>query len=191
VSEQLLPAAGGGAGHAGGRGVAILPEAASIVFGGGFPRHATDPGRRAAQRAIYRIQREVETLIDEERRVGVALCDRGTIDGVAYWPGSPDSYWKDLGTTQLEELARYAAVIHLEPPSRLGGYDHSNTLRVESAEEAQTIDARITEAWRPHPRRFVVASASSFPEKATRALELIHAELPPCCQSHRLVADSR
>jgi putative protein kinase ArgK-like GTPase of G3E family len=30
-----------------------LPEAAGIVFGGGFPRGGTLLGRRAAQRAIY------------------------------------------------------------------------------------------------------------------------------------------
>jgi hypothetical protein len=33
--------------------VAILPEAATIVFGGGFPRHTTTVGLMAAQRAIY------------------------------------------------------------------------------------------------------------------------------------------
>ena len=34
--------------------VVILPEAAGIVFGGGFPRHATLAGRKASQRAIFR-----------------------------------------------------------------------------------------------------------------------------------------
>ncbi len=68
------------------RHVAVLPEAASIVFGGGFPRHDTEPGRKAAQRAIYRVQWEVERLVVEEGEVAVALCDRGTVDGGAYWP---------------------------------------------------------------------------------------------------------
>jgi predicted ATPase len=169
--------------------VAILPEAAGIVFGGGFPRHQSEPGRRAAQRAIFRIQREVETLVDEEQRVAIALCDRGTVDGLAYWPGTPESYWTALATTHTQEIGRYAAVIHLESPMLTQGYNHTNLLRIESADEAVAIDARIADAWSGHPRRFVVPSAASFVEKAAKALELIHAELPPCCKAHRLVPE--
>src|ERR1035438_2312126 len=33
--------------------VVILPEAASVVFGGGFPRVDSTPGKRSGQRAIY------------------------------------------------------------------------------------------------------------------------------------------
>lgn len=167
--------------------VAILPEAAGIVFGGGFPRHQSEAGRRAAQRAIFRIQREVESLVDEEQRVAIALCDRGTVDGLAYWPGTPESYWTALGTTHTQEVNRYAAVIHLESPMLSQGYNHANLLRIESADEAVAIDARIAEAWKMHPRRFVVPSVSSFVEKAAEALELIRTELPSCCQKHQLV----
>ena len=42
--------------------VAILPEAAGILFGGGFWRLPTDSARAAAQRAIFRVQRELETI---------------------------------------------------------------------------------------------------------------------------------
>ncbi len=66
--------------------LAVLPEAASIVFGGGFPRRPSIPGQRAAQRAIFHVQRAIERLVDEEGRVAVGLCDRGTLDGLAYWP---------------------------------------------------------------------------------------------------------
>jgi hypothetical protein len=160
------------------------------VFGGGFPRHASEAGLRAAQRAIFRIQREVEALVDEEQRVAIALCDQGTIDGLAYWPGTPDSYWSSVGTTHEAELARYAAVIHLETPAAASGYNHANALRVESADEASVIDGRIAAAWKAHPKRFVVSSTSNFVEKAARALELVHAELPACCKVHRLVPEA-
>lgn len=169
--------------------VAILPEAASIVFGGGFPRHPSEAGLRAAQRAIFRIQREVEALVDEEQRVAIALCDRGTVDGLAYWPGTPESYWSSVGTTHEQELARYAAVIHLETPTAASGYNRANVLRMESAEEASVIDRRIAAAWQAHPKRFVVPSTSNFVEKAARALDLVHAELPACCKAHRLVPE--
>src|SRR5678815_1995716 len=38
----------------------VLPEAAGILFGGGFPREANPDALRAAQRAIYFVQRELE-----------------------------------------------------------------------------------------------------------------------------------
>jgi hypothetical protein len=53
----------------------VLPEAASIVFGGGFPREPGDEARRAAQRAIYHVQRELEAAATGAD-IAIALCDR-------------------------------------------------------------------------------------------------------------------
>lgn len=171
--------------------VGVLPEAASVVFGGGFPRHDSEVARRAAQRAIFHIQREVETLVVGEGRVAVGLCDRGTVDGAAYWPGSIDSYWTELGTTLDEELGRYAAVIHLRTPAADQGYNRDNVLRVESASEAQEIDQRILAAWEGHPCRLVVASEDDFVSKASQALQIVRAQLPPCCHAHPLPHEQR
>lgn len=165
--------------------VAVLPEAASIVFGGGFPRHATLSARRAAQRAMYHVQHEVETLVIEEHRVAVALCDRGTLDGLAYWPGRVEEFWRQVGTSQTKELERYLAVLHLAPPAAGEGYQQSS-LRIETAEEAQVIDQRIGEVWKDHPNRSSLGSFGDFGEKATCALELIRRQLPPCCRQHPL-----
>jgi predicted ATPase len=66
--------------------VKVLPEAAGIVFGGGFPRGPSDTARRAAQRAIFYVQHELEEAADAES-AAIVLCDRGTVDGCAYWPG--------------------------------------------------------------------------------------------------------
>lgn len=162
--------------------VGVLPEAASILFGGGFPRHDSATGRRAAQRAIYYIERELETLALAETQVAIALCDRGTIDGLAYWPDSPETYWQQLGTTHEAELARYAAVIHLRTPGIAQGYNHSNALRTETAAEASRIDARILDAWAGHPKRVIIPSDDAFERKALRALEAVRALLPPCCR---------
>ena len=161
------------------RHVAVLPESASIVFGGGFPRGSSDAQRRAGQRAIFRVQRELEQLTVEERWA-VGLCDRGTVDGAAYWPGDPDSFFAALGTTREAELARYRAVIQLRTPPP-GEYNHRNPLRTESVEEAARIDERIAAAWRGHPRIHVVPHTHKFIEKVERALDLIRAEIPDCC----------
>jgi hypothetical protein len=167
--------------------VGFLPESAGIVFGGGFPRDPAPSSRRAAQRAIYHVQRSLEGLAAEVGGLHVALCDRGTLDGLAYWPDPPPTFFADLGTTPAAELTRYAAVIHLEVPSANNGYRRdTNVLRLESAREAVAIDRRIAAAWGAHPRRSVVPSTHDFVEKAGIAVARLRAELPPCCQSHPL-----
>lgn len=168
------------------RHVVVLPEAAGVVFGGGFPRSSGVDARRAAQRAIFYVQRELEAAVDGTD-AAIVLCDRGTVDGLAYWPG-PDGLWASVGTVLEEQLGRYDAVIHLRTPGVDGGYDHSNPLRIESAADAATIDARIAAAWARHPRRFEVAPATDFLTKAARAIELIRGELPACCRRHPVAA---
>jgi predicted ATPase len=168
--------------------VAVLPEAASIVFGGGFPRRDTAAMRRAAQCAIFHIQRELEDGAREERSAGVVLCDRGLIDGLAYWPDDPEIFWRRVGMTLEEALSRYAAVIHLATPAESSGYDHRNPLRIETASQALALDARIRDVWARHPRRVVVESRASFVDKLTETIALIRKELPPCCANHRLIA---
>ena len=156
----------------------VLPEAAGIVFGGGFPRGQSASMRQATQRAIFHVQRELEAVGDASP-AGLVLCDRGTVDGVAYWPEPPD-LWTALGIARSDELARYDAVIHLRTPTLATGY-RRDALRIESATEAAAIDDRIAEAWDGHPRRRSVASTAQFMDKARQALELLHEELPTCC----------
>src|SRR3989344_6909478 len=66
--------------------VAILPEAASILFGGGFWRLDSMSGKMAAQRAIFHVQEEMQKLVLDEKKWSMGLCDRGTLDGLAYSP---------------------------------------------------------------------------------------------------------
>jgi len=162
--------------------VKVVPESASIVFGGGFPRGPSDGLRRAAQRAIFYVQRELESAANTENPA-IVLCDRGTVDGAAYWPGA-DTLWSSVGTTRLEQLARYDAVIHLRTPSSAEGYDRQNPLRVESAAEAAVIDERIALEWDGHARRFTVQANAEFLVKAKQTLDLLRAELPECCRGH-------
>jgi predicted ATPase len=166
------------------RHVHVLAESAGVVFGGGFPREDDLVSRAAAQRAIFHVQRELE-VVGDTRNPAIVLCDRGTVDGAAYWPGDLDEFWSSLGTTREQELARYDAVIHLRTPEEAQGYNQDNPLRTETAAEASAIDARILEAWDGHPRRFVIRAEWHFLHKAAHALELLQAELPACCAAHR------
>ena len=162
--------------------VKTLPEAAGIVFGGRFPRNDRPPLRQAAQRAIYHIQRELESVADTEN-AAVVLCDRGTVDCAAYWTGDSDLY-SSVGTTRAIELARYDTVIHLRTPTSSLAYNRDNPLRIESMDEAAAIDVRIAAEWSDHPYRLVVEPTEDFLNKAARTLSLLRAEVPECCRHH-------
>jgi predicted ATPase len=161
--------------------VAVIGESAGIVFGGGFPRGRDPATACAAQRAIFHVQRELESIPHPD--TAIVLCDRGTVDGSAYWRG-PDDLWSAVGTTLDRELARYHAVLHLRVPAFDAGYSNANPLRVETADEALAIDDRIAAAWSTHPRRFVVEATPDFLTKAERAIAILRRELPPCCSDH-------
>lgn len=163
--------------------VKVLPEAAGVVFGGGFPREDDHACKRAAQRAIFYLQRELESAGDSHNPA-IVLCDRGTLDGLAYWPGPLEEFWASVGTTLEQQLARYNAVIHLRTPALDHGYNRQNPLRTESAGVAAEIDARILQAWQAHPHRSVVESTSEFLDKAAQALEILRSEMPQCCRTH-------
>jgi len=167
----------------------VLPEAASVIFGGGFPRREGFEERRAAQRAIFHVQRELEAL-GEAEGAAILLCDRGTLDGLAYWPGEPDDLWDAVHSSHDAELQRYAAVIHLHTPAASAGYNHANPIRTESAELAAEIDARIATVWATHPRVSSIPASSEFLVKANAALAIIGSLLPDCCRQHATPLDS-
>lgn len=160
------------------RHVAILPESASIVYSGGFPRYNNPTSIRAAQRAIARVQEELERYAIEEGNTHVALCDRGIADGAAYWPEGFGCFYEAIGMNRDSIFARYSTVIHLKTPSLGLGYNHDNPMRIETPEQAAYIDKKIEHVWEGHPNRFIVPATESFPEKLEHVTELIKAALP-------------
>lgn len=163
--------------------VVIAPEAAGIVFGGGFPRSDLPKGKRAAQRAIFHVQRALETVALEHPETAVMLCDRGTLDGLAYWPDSRQRFCEEFGIDYEKELNRYSAVIHVEVPALAWGYE-KNRIRRESVSQAREIDRRIARVWQAHPRVMTVNAQAGFLDKLSNAIELLRGELPLCCQTH-------
>ena len=162
--------------------VAVLPEAASIIFGGGFWRLDTDSASMAAQRAIFHVQRELEQMVLDDSNWAMGLCDRGTLDGLAYWPAQEELYWQQVGSGPATELSRYQAVVHLRTPSLKLGYNHANTLRIESPQEARAIDQRIEKIWSAHPRYVQIDSSIDFIDKARLAIQAIEGLIPECCR---------
>ncbi len=151
--------------------VVIVPEAATLVFSGGFPRCAEPPGVFSAQRAIFHVQRNLEDVQSALYPERILLCDRGTVDGAAYWPGASEEFFTALGTTLEHELARYDGVIFFESAAVGGmGIEGGNPVRNETLEQAAELDARLRELWSHHPRFTLVRHNPSFFKKISFGL---------------------
>lgn len=145
--------------------VVVVPESATMLFAGGFPRTDVPEARCYAQRAIFHVQRNLEDLYRSLYPRRALICDRGTIDGAAYWPRDGD-YFMAMGTTLEAELARYDAVIFFESAA-VGGMsiEGGNPTRIESDVEAVQLDRSLRDLWERHPRFVMVPHQTSFFEK--------------------------
>ncbi len=155
-----------------GNDVTTVPEAASLLYRGGLPRALNDSAMARVQRAIYFLQRELEGLVKDQSQTQTIVCDRGSLDGLAYWPEALPSFLESLKTTTPLETQRYDWVLHLDTATD-GTYETTNPLRTESFHEAWNLNERIKKAWAPHPRHLIVPSNSDFFAKMTLCLRLI------------------
>lgn len=154
--------------------VVLVPEAATMIFTGGFPRVHVPGAVHAAQRAIYHVQRNLEDVQAAMYPDRVLLCDRGTIDGAAYWPGDPHHFFEDVETTMQSELKRYDAVIFFESAAVGGmGIEGGNPIRNESIEQAVELDRKLRQLWMKHPRFILVPHNPSFFKKISFALAVL------------------
>ena len=156
--------------------VITVPESASIIFSGGWPRRKNVTGVQYQQKAIFLLQRELESMIVGENPDRLIVCDRGSLDGVAYWPGPGPAtdFLTAVGSSFEEEVMRYDWIIHLDT-APASYYDLTNPLRNESFEEAWKLNERVKQAWAFHPQRFVIDNheAGHFFDKLQRALFVV------------------
>lgn len=154
--------------------VVIVPEAATILFQGGFPRSREPHALRSAQSAIFHLQRNLEDVQAALYPGRTLLCDRGTVDGAVYWPSAPREYFNAVGTTLETELRRYDAAIFFETAA-VGGasIEGGNPMRNESLDEAVQLDRRLRALWSRHPRFVLVPNNPSFFKKISFGLAAI------------------
>jgi predicted ATPase len=161
--------------------VVIVPEAATILFQGGFPRSRLPSASKFAQTAIFHVQRHLEDVQAALFPGRTLLCDRGTVDGAVYWPGLPHDYFNAVGSSLDAELARYDAVIFFETAARGGvRIEGGNPIRNETLDEAVRLDGKLRELWSRHPRFILVPHNASFFKKISfglAALESVVAQL--------------
>ncbi len=162
-----------------GESVVVVPETATILFAGGFPRYTDAPSLRSVQTAIFHLQRNLEDVQSQHYPDRLLLCDRGTVDGAAYWPDEPADFFAAMSSCLEEELLRYQAVIFMETAGTGGlSIEGGNPQRVETLSEACQLDLRLRSLWSQHPRYLFIPHQMSFIAKIQSALhaltQLIH-----------------
>jgi predicted ATPase len=159
-----------------GQRVVVVPEAATLLFSGGFPRNGDPDARAAAQSAIFHVQRNLEDVQAAKHAGRILLCDRGTVDGAAYWPSDDRlAFFAHVGTTYEAELERYDGVIFFETAAAGGLPIEGNPTRTENADQALELDRRLQALWSRHPRYTFVANDHSFFQKITQGLKALQA----------------
>ena len=167
--------------------VVIVPEAATILFQGGFPRSHDAQAARFAQTTIFHVQRNLEEVQATLYPGRTLLCDRGTIDGAAYWPGGYNDYFAVVGTTLETELRRYDAVIFFETAA-VGGasIEGGNPVRNETVEQAVALDTKLRKLWMKHPRFILVPHNRSFFKKISFGLAALEGIVSQLCIDARM-----
>jgi hypothetical protein len=144
--------------------VIVVPEAATMVFPGGFPRCTQKP-------AIFHVQRNLEDVQSSLYPDRILLFHCGTVDGGAYWPGTPEEFFATLGTTLEHDLARHDGVIFFESAAVGGrGIERGNPVRNESLEQVAALDAKLRSLWAHRLRFVLVRHNPSFFKKVSFGL---------------------
>lgn len=154
--------------------VVLVPETATLLFSGNFPRPTVPGALRATQHAIFHVQRNLEEVQAATHPKRILLCDRGTVDGAAYWPDGPDAFFASLGTTLDAELSRYDGVVFFESAATSGyEVDGNNPARTETTSQAAVLDKKLFDLWSRHPRFSHVPNSASFFKKISAGLEAL------------------
>jgi predicted ATPase len=146
--------------------IATVPEAATIIFSGGIERSVNNHVLKTQQKAIFNLQKNLEDIQRAAYSQSIILCDRGSLDGLAYWPGSSEEYFQCMNTSLEDELARYDAVIFFESAAKTGESIRSNNpIRNESDKVAIVLDDKLQKIWAQHPNFNIIHSSESFINK--------------------------
>ncbi|MCQ1059176.1 AAA family ATPase [Photobacterium sp. DNB23_23_1] len=149
-----------------GKQIAVVPEAATVLFSGGITRSEDELVLKMIQKTIFQLQKNLEDINKAHFPDRLLVCDRGSLDGLAYWPGTESDFFKEVNSTFEEEIARYDAVIFFESAGATGhDISSNNPVRSESSEKAAQLDIALQKIWSRHPNFYFVGSSESFVRK--------------------------
>ncbi len=146
--------------------ITIVPEAATVLFSGGITRSENKQVSKMIQKTIFQLQKNMEDIHKAEFPDRLLVCDRGSLDGLAYWPDTESDFFKHVNSTFEQEIARYDAVIFFESAASTGhDISSNNPVRNESSKQAAQLDQKLQKIWSRHPQYYFVASSESFVRK--------------------------
>lgn len=146
--------------------ISLVPEVATLLFRGGYPRVDSPLVVENIQKSIFHVQNNIEDTYSTLFPHHILLCDRGTVDGGAYWPRGHEDFFASNGTTLQKELERYDAVIFFETAAAGGlAIDLGNPVRNEDQRKAIEIDLKLKNLWSQHPNFVYIKNEPSFLKK--------------------------
>ena len=154
--------------------VVVVPEAATLLFSGGFPRSSEPRAVCSAQTAIFHVQRNLEDVQSALFPSDPPLRSRNDRRRRLLARRSDHFFGGPWATTLEAELGRYDAVIFFETAAAGGmAIEGGNPIRIESNEQAIKLDHRLRKLWSHHPRFVLVPHNPSFFKKITFGLASI------------------
>lgn len=146
--------------------IATVPEAATMLFSGGISRTSEHSVIKTQQSGIFQLQKNLEDIQRATYPNSIILCDRGSLDGLAYWPGEQEDFLTLMNTSIEKEYAKYDAVIFFETAAKSGeSIKSNNPIRNESEQAAITLDDKLQNIWAKHQNFNLVSSSESFIKK--------------------------
>ncbi len=133
-----------------------------------FPQPKTEISQRCYQKALYHLQFELEKAIVHDEPNKLLLCDHGSLDLIALWPGSPENFFLELNTTLQQELDRYDFVI------QINGIENKYVSKAFSAKH------NPKELWKLHSRFFEIPSQKGFSFSYIECAKIIKGILSGC-----------
>jgi len=156
--------------------LALVPETATVLLSGGFPKPRTAEEVKVFQSVFPGVQDHLERMIAlQVPQARVMIMDRVALDGYGFWPGDLDSFLQVVNLQLEATLQAYDWVIFFEMPAEkdFGG---NNPFRFHSYAQSLAVSARLAEIWSLHPNFIVIPTTTQFDLKlqiATQVVQMI------------------
>ena len=165
--------------------VFVVPETATLITSTGIDRRKMDRAKQVVmfeetildmQLAFEETYKKSVTGIFPDRRK-VILLDRGIMDIKAFIPHEDfRTMLRKRGLSEVNVRDRYNGVIHLVTAAE-GAEEYytgaNNAARIETPEEARSIDKKTIESWLGHPHFKIIDNRTDFEGKIKRTFETI------------------
>jgi hypothetical protein len=126
-------------------------DAIDIMKTTSMPTPVSAYARKCYQQVLYHLQVALENITTDKHPNRLILCDHGTLDCLALWPETPQSFFKEIHSSFEEELARYDWVLQINGTEQ----SQENPLTMQPPLDPQHF-------WRLHSRFLAIPSEKGF-----------------------------